>query len=205
MTDDANNEDTNTSEWAPSDPLDGRALGEWESRYKPIARTGIRIETSYLVVLLFLPPLFLLLFWLKWPNQYLALQPARYALLCRGVYITCGGLLGGTLFAMKWLYHSVAKGMWHEDRRLWRLLSPVISAGLSFAIGLIIASDLFDALSPNSISTTSGAFAVGFLVGYFSDSALAKLAEVARSLFGASEQHRPRPASHHNANNAKPE
>lgn len=33
-----------------------------------------------------------------------------------------GGLLGGLVFCGKWLYHSIAKGRWHQDRRMWRFL-----------------------------------------------------------------------------------
>lgn len=181
--------------WGTDDPKDGKRVGEYASRYSPSPRCSIRIEAIYLVFLFFLAPLLLFLFWTAWPNSYLALSAERYATLARGAYVAIGGLMGGTLFGMKWLYHSVARGLWHEDRRLWRLLTPLISAALAFAIGILISSNLFGALDPKAIDSGSGAFSLGFLVGYFSDSALAKLAEIAESLFGVSERHSRRSRS----------
>ena len=46
-------------------------------------------------------------------NPETVLYANRYALLAGG------GLLGGTVYGGKWLYHAVAKGLWHEDRKLW--------------------------------------------------------------------------------------
>ena len=35
------------------------------------------------------------------------------------------GSVGGTIFAIKWLVHSVANGLWHQDRFLWRVFVPL--------------------------------------------------------------------------------
>jgi hypothetical protein len=185
----AQNTNGDASTFAPVNPLDGREIGQWESRYGNDAKKLIRFEAWYLITLFFLSPLSSFALWMGWPNSLLHLPIGKYDVLCRFSYVVLGGLLGGTLFGMKWLYHGVAKGIWNIDRRLWRLLSPLISAGLAFAIGVLIASSLFGALDPKAIRTASSAYAIGFLVGYFSDSALAKLAEIARSLFGPSERH----------------
>jgi hypothetical protein len=103
-----------------------------------------------------------------------------------------GGSLGGVLFDLKWLYHTVARGSWHLDRRLWRIFTPHISGGLSFFVLALVASGglrIFDSKATDSLSLVLG---LAFLVGYFSDSAIAKLTEVAETLFGtirAKEKH----------------
>jgi hypothetical protein len=100
--------------------------------------------------------------------------------------------MGGVLFDLKWLYHTVARGLWNQDRRLWRVFTPHISGGLSCFFLALVASGvlrIFDTKATDALSLVIG---LGFLVGYFSDSAIAKLTEVAETLFGttrAKEQH----------------
>jgi hypothetical protein len=43
-----------------------------------------------------------------------------------------GGVLGGSVFSIKWLYHSIARGKWHLDRRPWRFLTPLMSGARLF-------------------------------------------------------------------------
>ena len=92
--------------------------------------------------------------------------------------------MGGTIFAIKWLYHSVARGIWHEDRRLWRLWTPWISLGLAFVFWALMSSGLLKIFNPAAMSSELTTLSLGFLIGYFSDAATAKLAEVANTLFG---------------------
>lgn len=182
--------DDPTPGFAPSEPDDGRNEGDWQTKYKdPKARNSIRCEAIFLITL-FITVVVLL--FLTWNGSLLKLlciadSPAS-GQISNHIYLALGGLLGGVLFSMKWLYHSVARTIWHEDRRLWRMLTPLISAGLAFSVGMVIKSDLFGFFDPTALDKPSGAFALGFLTGYFSDSALAKMAEVAQSLFGTTEK-----------------
>ena len=50
-------------------------------------------------------------------------------------------------------------------------------------------SDLFGFLDPTAVRKPANALAMGFLVGLFSDKAMAKFAELANSLFGVVEVH----------------
>ncbi|MEQ1933456.1 MAG: hypothetical protein ABL962_06200, partial [Fimbriimonadaceae bacterium] len=86
-----------------------------------------------------------------------------------------------------YLYRVVARGYWHVDRRLWRVLSPLISLGLSIAFGALVEASFLSSRAP-----TSGAAAVafGFLVGYFADAAVAKMHEVAEVVFGTTIRHK---------------
>jgi hypothetical protein len=95
-------------------------------------------------------------------------------------------MLGGTLFAIKWLYHVVAKELWNLDRRLWRLFTPHISGGLAFAVIALVSSGILRMFDAEALSRNSVVVGLGFLVGYFSDSAVAKLTEISEALFGTS-------------------
>jgi hypothetical protein len=182
--------------FAPDDPTDGRPPLDWESKYPPEARRVIWAEAFYLFVLLLLVPILMLVFWLDYPNRWFGLSDARYGSVVKYALAWLGGVLGGTLFDIKWLYHAVARQVWHLDRRLWRLFTPHISGGLAFAMVALISSGMlrvFDRQAPHSRSLV---VAVAFLVGYFSDSAVAKLSEIAETLFGASrakEKHKKPP------------
>lgn len=174
-------------DFAPSDPTDGRNLLQWKSKYAdPEARKAIRVEASYLAVLLFSMPAAMLLLWLDLPKTWFHIPEEKYPTIARYGIAWLGGTLGGTLFDVKWLYHSVARSLWHLDRRLWRVFTPHISGGLAFAVMALVSSDLlriFDSKAVDSLSLVAGA---SFLVGYFSDSAIAKLSEIAETLFGPS-------------------
>ena len=89
---------------------------------------------------------------------------------------------------MKWLYHSVAKRLWNEDRRLWRLFTPHISGAVSLFTILLIASGVLQIFNEDFINRLLLVLGVGFVVGYFSDKALAKLAETADTLFGTTKR-----------------
>lgn len=64
---------------------------------------------------------------------------------------------------------------------------PLTSAAFSVAFAAIIISGFLKIFDPNSLNSSSTGFGFGFLVGYFSDNAIAKLSEVAQTLFGTLE------------------
>jgi hypothetical protein len=167
-----------------SDPTDGRPPLDWESRYPAPARGCILREAIYLGALLFATPSLMVCVWLGFPKHLLYLTDDGYRILQKYAFAWLAGTLGGTLFDLKWLYHTVAKQLWNMDRRLWRIFTPHISGGLAFATVALISSGamrIFDTHAMKSISLVTG---VSFLVGYFSDSAIAKLTDVAETLFG---------------------
>jgi hypothetical protein len=175
--------------WAPGDLTDGREPLDWESKYTDKkARRNIRLESIYVAILLLGVPILILLFWLEFPKIYFQIDEERYKTLCNFVYAWLGGTFGGVLFVVKWLYHSVAKRIWHLDRRLWRLFTPHISGGLAFAVVLLISSGILQIFDRVTLMTPSVCLSIGFMVGYFSDSAMAKLSEVAETLFGARQK-----------------
>jgi hypothetical protein len=170
------------SGFAPEDLTDGRAAGEWRSRYEPEAWKFITREAIYLVCFDLLGLFIILLVWLKIPQNRLHLSARETQVFARYALGGMSGLLGGTLFAMKWLYHTVAKRRWHLDRQLWRFLTPLISGGLAF-FSVAIAQSV-SGFNSAIVSSNTRTTAFGFLIGFFSDNALAKLAEVAETLLG---------------------
>ena len=172
--------------FAPNEPTDNRNQGEWLSRYPKEARRKYHFEAIYIITLLFSVPFLLVLISYNQsiPEFLKKSYDTKYSIAW------LGGGFGGTLFDLKWLYHSVAKNIWNEDRRLWRLITPHISAALSFAFIVVISSHLLNIFDIEALHKPTTIFGLGFLVGYFSDKAIAKLSEVAETVFGAIEKHK---------------
>jgi hypothetical protein len=185
------------SGFGTSDRTDNRKLLEWRSRYPAEASRGINLEAIYLGLLLLLTPWLLLAFLCRSPELvWKTLNPCHQEAVSSYGMAWIGGMLGGTLFTIKWLYHVVAKGLWNLDRRLWRFFTPHISGGLAFAVIALISSGFMRIFDTKAVNSHSVVIGLSFLVGYFSDSAVAKLSEIANTLFGTStsggEQH-PKP------------
>lgn len=129
------------------------------------------------------------LLWTKKPDFLISLDDIDFRTFIKYSFAWLGGLLGGTLYCIKWLYHSVAKSIWHLDRRLWRFLTPHLSGAIGFIFMAILDSNIIRIFDSNSMNSPWVHFSIGFIIGYFSDSATAKLAELARTLFGITEKH----------------
>jgi hypothetical protein len=181
-----------STDFAQDDLSDGREPGEWQTRYPSHARKAIHNEAFYIGILFFFSPLLLSLFWLRAFGSWLVLTEAQNLVFTKYAFAWTSGMFGGSLFAMKWLYHSVAHNKWNQDRFLWRIFAPHLSAGLAFAFIVIIESDLLKIFDSKALNNRSVVFSISFLVGYFSDSALAKLSDLAYSLFGTSKDFKKR-------------
>lgn len=187
----------NSGDWAPGDYTDGKGAGEWETSYPAKARKGIRCETAYLVIVFFacVGGVFYIVAKLcdvsvqEQVSTGSIMSPSHkssMALGFLGAWIS--GTLGGCSFGIKWMYHIVAKRRWHEDRRIWRLLSPHLSGVVSLFMVFLVASGLLQIFDKEFVERPIGVMAFSFLVGYFSDKALAKMAEVADTLFGGKKK-----------------
>lgn len=195
-------QDGNDPGFAPGDLTDGRLPGHWQTRYPdPVAAKRIRWEASYCFALLLACPVLISLVWLTkvfWTDSLLlggGDDPIRLTLsgdtFRMYSFAWLGGLMGGALFASKWLYHSVAHHVWNIDRTLWRLLAPHLSAALAFAFVCMVDSQVLAIFDGAAVSRPSVAIGTSFLVGYFSDNAIAKMSDVANSLFGTTKGARP--------------
>ena len=172
--------------FAPANSTDGRQSLDWQSKYTdPAAQKAIHREACYLATLFFGAPLLILLLWLEYPRYWLCTTDEQYRMLFVYSLAWLGGTFGGTMFDIKWLYHSVAKQIWHLDRRLWRVFTPHISGGLALVVVALISSGLLRVFDRCATESKSLVFGLAFLVGYFSDNSIAKLAEVAGTIFGS--------------------
>lgn len=100
------------------------------------------------------------------------------------VLIAKFGVIGGTLFDIKWLIHSAAKGSWNQDRVLWRLFTPLTSGTTSVFFALIVLSEIISFFDATSFQSVELAGAFGMLAGYFADGVIGVLTNVAGALFG---------------------
>jgi hypothetical protein len=167
---------------------DQRNKYDWKSRWCEDSRKLIKHEAIVIGSFFFMA---LILLWATWNGiLFKILSLGCYSSGCsvqgfdQFSYIFVGGLFGGTIYGLKYLYKVVARGYWHLDRRLWRIFSPWLSAGVALAFGALFDSGIIG-LSYTTDSP-SGYFSIGFVTGYFADRAIAKLQEVAETMFGPS-------------------
>lgn len=170
---------------AADDLTDGKGVGEWRSRYPRQAWVQIIVEAICLSI--FFVASFSLIFanWKGWIDTFLTAAPKEILNPRKYVYYMAAGLLGGTVFGIKFFYRVVARGWWHQDRIMWRLLSPLLAMTLAFVLGTLIDSSWIGAQNLGSAATC---ISIGFLVGYFADEAIAKMYEIATVIFGAASR-----------------
>lgn len=175
--------------------LDHRQLGQWASRYGGSAWLQIVFEFSYLVLVLLA-----CIAGLTWIGYHVAPpSPADHQTVTMfgipfdypkdrnfllWMSVAFSGIVGGSCFALKWLYHSVAKGLWNRDRVLWRLIVPVLSGSVAVFVSMLVASGILSLIDGKFFSNFYGAAGAGWLVGYFSDNVLASLQKLAHKWFG---------------------
>lgn len=179
-----NNETAKPGNGFLSDLTDDRPKGDWDSKYDINAQKGIRWEKKYIIILLVCCLVIPLIFGIV-SNRCFWGFTCDFDNLKKYIFAWFGGTLGGTLFSLKWLVHSVAKNTWNIDRRMWRIFTPHLSGVLAFIIILLVNSEIFKLIDIKTLSIHK-CYGIGFLVGYFSDNAIGKLTEIAQVLFGSS-------------------
>jgi len=175
-----------------TEPTDGRNRYEWKSKYPDDAALIIKKEAWSLVALFFFALLMILFTWCGVIEKLLGIccDITSGVSLRQYIYVSFSGLLAGTIYSMKYLYHAVARGLWHLDRQLWRFMSPLISLGVAFIVGALIHTDMLGGEDP--ITSSASLVSIGFIAGYFSDTAIAKMYEIANVLFGTSNKNTPK-------------
>jgi len=172
---------------------DNRGLFQPRSKYAPEYRRDQHRESIYIFCLLAGSLLALGCLGLGFVDRFFAAcdVPLDVIASCRRYeWIAAGGLLGGTVYAAKWLYHSIAKGLWHEDRRTWRFLSPWIALGVTVGIGTLVEAGFFrNSVEPVASQSGASLTGLGFLIGYLADRFLAKMRELMQVVFGETEAH----------------
>lgn len=178
---------------------DGRKLFDWKSKYDLEAALEIAYEERRLLTYLGIS-LVLAAFSLMLSSQTLRIslplnavstdgtaQPLSLTINCHVLAVFFVGWVGGTTFALKWLVHACAIGLWHLDRRPWRLIVPLLGGVYACVVLTLLDAGVFghtpDASRPLAVSA-----ALAFLVGYFSDGVSGLLSNVANAVFGTLEK-----------------
>jgi len=173
-------QNTTQAEESIVDNTDNRERYDFKSKYDNKARNEIRYEGIFL---LFIMLVSLFMIYLNWKGvllSYFDITSGQDSFK-RYIYYLASGLLGGITFSIKYFYRVVARGWWHQDRRFWRISSPLLSAVMGFMTGVLIEAQL---LNTNIPSNGASIVAIGFLAGYFADEAVGKMYEIANVIFG---------------------
>lgn len=175
-----------------NDLSDNREPYDFVTKYPSEAWKRIRFEAIYLAIVLLLASVLVVLMVAPMisgnSNYYYQLltsivgKPKNVLFLY--ILIAKFGMIGGTLFDIKWLIHSVAKGTWNEDRLLWRLFTPHTSAVTAAFFALVIQSGIIALFDESSFQSYVLAAAFAMLVGYFADGVIGVLSNMAGALFG---------------------
>ena len=164
---------------------DGRNQYDWESRYPENARKEMKSEAIYIGIILFVSFVLLICIWCGLIGRiggHIGLESKIVTSLEGIILYFFSGLMGGTIFGLKYFYRVVARGYWSQDRKYWRIFSPWISACIAFVVGCMVLSGYINAAQSPSFATE---ICVGFITGYFADDAVGKMSEVATALFGS--------------------
>jgi len=163
---------------------DNREFGYFASRYGLTVWAQIFFELAFLLVYLSAALYGIALsLWLRDHEPTTMLEEQLRALEPWG-WIFFAGVAGGSLFALKFLYHAVAKNEWNRDRVLWRFIVPINSGVLALFLAFGVASKIVPFLDDRVIANLYAGLFFGFFVGYFADHALARLQRLALDWFG---------------------
>jgi uncharacterized membrane-anchored protein len=167
---------------------DGREPYEWKSKYPECARKEMKKEAIYIGAILLLSFILLICIvggLIDLIGSLLGLESKKIVSLEGIILYFFSGLLGGTVFGLKYFYRVVSRGYWSQDRKYWRIFSPWISACIAFVVGCMVLSGYINATHTQSFATE---ICVGFITGYFADEAVGKMSEVAIALFGSNSK-----------------
>ncbi|PPD55407.1 MAG: hypothetical protein CTY12_01125 [Methylotenera sp.] len=180
--------------WNAADPTDGRAKYDYKSRYPLCIRAQMFSEALYLLAILIISTYHLV--WMFgdslpfWQTQ-LTFTELNRDLQKMFAFFTAG-TIGGTMFGLKYLHHVVGKGLWNEDRRIWRIFTPFLTALLAAMFGILVDGGFIHlSTQVDGKPPYSSYVSIGFFTGYFADTALAKLQEIATFIFGAEKKATP--------------
>ncbi|MBY5967269.1 hypothetical protein [Halomonas denitrificans] len=142
----------------------------------------IIFEFFYLVVTLALAcvAVFLVHVKLEWFGVGYESKFSLYALL--------GGFLGGWVYDAKWFYRVTARGKsdqydfsWQSHKFYWRIMTPFLASLVAFSAYMLIGAGVFP-IKINGWDSARVSISICFVLGYFSDLVLSRLAKWAERI-----------------------
>lgn len=104
------------------------------------------------------------------------------------LFAIIGGFLGGWTFDAKWFYRVTAKGKndqykfdWESHKFYWRVFLPFLSGLVAFSIFILASTDILP-VKINNKESSMVSFGLCFMLGYFSDVVMTRLAKWVESL-----------------------
>lgn len=104
------------------------------------------------------------------------------------LFALLGGFLGGWVYDAKWFYRVTARGKhdqygfpWQPHKFYWRIMTPFLSALVAFSTYMLLDAGLLPIELKNKDSAKV-AISICFLLGYFSDLVLSRLAKWAEKI-----------------------
>ena len=170
---------------------DGRKQYDWESKYPERAQKEMKKEAIFIAIILIIAfslMIFIVGGLIDKVGNLIGLEAKKTASLEGVIIYFFSGLLGGTIFGLKYFYRVVSRGYWSQDRKYWIFFSPWISACVAFVVGCMFLSGYINATQTQSFAAE---ICVGFITGYFADEAVGKMSEVATALFGSNSKTDP--------------
>lgn len=172
---------------APSPAPDGRFLWEWKTKYEETMPQIRREAFALLAYLCIFGLSAVACFAFVGDFTYSAGEPPQPLLHLKrhDVLVWLVGSVGGTIFAIKWLVHSVANGLWHQDRYLWRVFVPLTGGIYALVVLALLQAGLMGGKVPDPDATSlTREIVIAFLAGYFADGVSGLLTNVANAIFG---------------------
>lgn len=160
----------------------------WKSAYPEEAWKRIRGEGIYLACVLIAAVAVTALL-LRMDGH---VHPMAKRILCCGL----GGITGSWIYAIRWYVKAVTGKQWAHDFIVWRLTAPFVGIFLSVSTYLVMETGLLGVtFNKANGDENTYAYAIGFLVGLFSDDVMKKLAEVAKTVFGKTAADNAKPTA----------
>jgi hypothetical protein len=164
---------------------DGRFPFDWKSKYEKEARSRIRSEAIYVSIIFIFSVTLLVLNHRGVLIQLFSSNPTWDSVVKYLAYFSISGLLGGSIFGIKFFYRAVARGNWHMDRLYWRIFSPFVSMIVAFVVGAMVSAGI---VATQSQMSNFWAIAFGFFAGYFADEAVGLMYTIATRVFGTTKR-----------------
>lgn len=99
------------------------------------------------------------------------------------LFSALGGFLGGWTFDAKWFYRVTARGKnnqysftWESHKFYWRLFIPFLSGLVAFAVYALASAKVLP-ITVGDVESSRISFGLCFILGYFSDLVMTKLAK----------------------------